>query len=283
MQITSVKNKSILTRTTGYLKKVSSHSLNPYSGCGFGNSSCGQGCYVRFNEWINRGRKWGSFVDVKTNAAELYSKTVAREKNWAYNQSKPFSVFMSSSTDPWQPAEIKYRITRNLLLAMKISPPDELILQTHSSAILDDIKLIHELSLICKLRVHISIEGDQDRLPGQPLPPSSVEDRIRALKEFSSRGIFSVCCLSPLYPLNDPEHFFNKLKSTGVAAVIIDHFILGDGTSDGSRTQKTSLPTIMKKIKPESIHLPYRDKVIEIARKYLPVGISAAGFAGNFS
>ena len=85
---------------------------------------------------------------------------------------------MSSSTDPWQPLEKKYRITRKVLQAMRTIPPDELILQTHSSAILEDIHLIEEISCNCKLRVHISIEGDREVLPGLPMPPSSVPDRI---------------------------------------------------------------------------------------------------------
>jgi DNA repair photolyase len=166
---------------------------------------------------------------------------------------------------------------------MQIKPPDEVILQTHSSTILEDVDLIAELYLSCRLRVHISIEGDRDHLPGLPPPPCSVDSRIQALEQLSSRGIFTVICLSPLYPLNDAELFFSRLKSAGASAVIIDHFIFGDGTSDGSRTQKISLPAIMKNIMPESIHIPYRDKVIDIARNYLPTGVSAAGFAGNYS
>ncbi len=237
MQINLVQNKSILTRTTGYLQKVSSHSLNPYSGCGFGNSSCGQGCYVRFNTWINQGRSWGSFVDVKTNAADLYHQTAIKEKTRASKNSQPFSIFMSSSTDPWQPVEKKFRITRKILQAMRITPPDEIILQTHSSTILDDIDLIVELSRNCKLKVHISIEGDTDVLPGLPQPPCSVSDRIQTLELLSSRGIFTVSCLSPLYPLKDADQFFDRIKSAGTSAIIIDHFILGDGTFDGSRTK----------------------------------------------
>ena len=283
MQTKLAQNKSILTRTTGYLKNISSHSLNPYSGCGFGNSSCGKGCYARFNFWINKGRQWGTFVDIKENAADLYSQTASREKAWTKKQSQPFSIFMSSSTDPWQPAEKKYRITREVLQAMTVIPPDELILQTHSSTILEDIDLIKKVSRNCKLRVHISIEGDREMLPGLPLPPSSVTDRINTLQQLSSHAIFTVGCLSPLYPLDDADRFFTRIKSAGTSAVIIDHFILGDGTPDGSRTKKTSLPSLMENILPESIHLSYRDKVADIARKYLPVGISAAGFAGNYS
>lgn len=238
---------------------------------------------MRFNSWINQGRQWGTFVDIKENAADLYSQTASREKAWTKKKSQPFSIFMSSSTDPWQPAEKKYRITRQVLQAMRAIPPDELILQTHSSSILEDIGLIKNISRNCKLRVHISIEGDREVFPGLPLPPSSVADRINTLKQLSSSGIFTVGCLSPLYPLDDADRFFTRIKSAGASAIIIDHFIFGDGTPDGSRTKNTPLPSLMENILPESIHLSYRDKVVDIARKYLPVGISATGFAGNYS
>ncbi len=283
MRVDAIQARSILTRTSGYLKTVSSHSLNPYVGCGFGRSACGEGCYVRFNPWITGGREWGRFVDIKTNAAELYLQTVAREKKWAQKTRDGFSIFFSSSTDPWQPVERKVRLTRQLLMAMQESPPDQLILQTHSSLILDDLESILSLSGICNLRVHVSIEGDCDRLPGLPPPPCSLEERMKVLKIFADRGAKAVACLSPLYPMKAPDAFFSRLSKMGLSAVVIDHFIQGDGTRDGSRTLKTRLPDAMARVVPESIDLSYRDQVARIARKYLPVGISAFGFAGHYS
>mgnify|MGYP006147248219 CR=1 FL=1 len=47
---------------------VASHSLQPYRGCALGNSLCGVGCYVRHSWYTTRGRKWGSFVEARTNA-----------------------------------------------------------------------------------------------------------------------------------------------------------------------------------------------------------------------
>ena len=41
MEITTARVKSVLTRTSGYLKTVCSHSLQPYRGCSFGRSLCG--------------------------------------------------------------------------------------------------------------------------------------------------------------------------------------------------------------------------------------------------
>ncbi len=283
MEITEVQCKSILTRAGGYLREVCSHSLNPYVGCGFGQSACGVGCYVRHNAWLTKGRDWGSFVEVKTNAPEVYLQTYEAEQRWAHRRDQLFSVFFSSATEPWQPIEKQYRITRRLLQSMLAHPPDELILQTHATAMRDDLELVAALSQQCRLRVHVSIEGDTERLPGLPPPPATVAGRIELLRQLSSAGIFAVACLSPLYPMKHPAVFFEQLAEAGVDAVVIDHFIEGDGTREGSRTWKTDLPRSMESVDPESTRLAYRDRIAAIARTYLPVGISAAGFAGHYS
>jgi DNA repair photolyase len=283
MKITEVQCKSILTRASGYLREVCSHSINPYVGCGFGRSACGVGCYVRHNAWLMKGRDWGSFVEVKTNAPEVYVHTYEAEQRWAHRRGQPLCIFFSSSTEPWQPVEKQYRITRRLLEVMLTHPPDELILQTHATAMRDDLLRVVALSQHCRLRVHVSIEGDVERLPGLPPPPATIKDRIELLRQLSSSGIFTVACLSPLYPMQHPAAFFERLVAAGVDAVVIDHFIEGDGTREGSRTWKTGLPRSMAAIDSESTRLEYRDRIAAIAQDYLPVGISASGFAGHYS
>jgi hypothetical protein len=62
LTLTETTVRSILTRTSGYLTTVSSHSLQPYRGCTFGNALCGVGCYVQHNPWVTKGRSWGSFL-----------------------------------------------------------------------------------------------------------------------------------------------------------------------------------------------------------------------------
>jgi len=47
--VSEVEVGRILTRASGYLRDVCSHSLQPYRGCSFGRSLCGVGCYVRHN------------------------------------------------------------------------------------------------------------------------------------------------------------------------------------------------------------------------------------------
>ncbi|MCH2665099.1 hypothetical protein MK139_12250 [bacterium] len=52
MNVTVVDIQNVLTRTTGFLKTVTSHSLQPYRGCSFGRSLCGGGGYVQHNYWV---------------------------------------------------------------------------------------------------------------------------------------------------------------------------------------------------------------------------------------
>src|SRR5437762_10863122 len=90
---TATTVKQILTRSSGYLLTVSSHSLNPYQGCALGNFHCGEPCYVQYIFNLTKGRPWGSFVDVRMNAAEAYCSQYAREQAWAQRQYGRFGVF----------------------------------------------------------------------------------------------------------------------------------------------------------------------------------------------
>ena len=74
MDVSTVAVGRILTRSSGFLQTVSSHSLQPYRGCALGNSLCGVGCYVRHSWYVTRGREWGSFVEARANAADAYAR-----------------------------------------------------------------------------------------------------------------------------------------------------------------------------------------------------------------
>ena len=282
IEVSTTEAKSILTRTSGYLKTVSSHSLQPYRGCSFGQSLCGVGCYVQHSSFITKGARWGGFLVAKLNAAALYLAHHQRERRWAHRRGASFGVFMSSSTDPFVPHEQRFRITREVLRAMLDHPPDVLIVQTHTHLVGQYTELLSRLSEQCAVRVHLSIESDRDRLPGLPPPASSVEKRFAAARALKKRGIRTVITVAPLLPIAEPERFFSRI---GVCAdsVVIDHFIGGDGTKDGSRTANTGLPRSMALVDRESLSIEYRDKIVETARRLMPgrVGIGVDGFAGR--
>jgi len=283
MEVSEARVVNILTRSSGYLRGVCSHSLQPYRGCAYGNSLCGVGCYVRHNRFATRGAAWGSFLEARVNAAQSYRDHYARERVWGRRQRGSFAIFLSSATDPFVPQERRWRVTRGVLEVMCELPPDELIVQTHSHTVADSAETLLAVHQRCALRVHISIESDGDRLPGLPPPASSVERRLAAAAALKKAGLRVVVTVSPLLPIADPGSFFRRVAGAA-DAVVLDHFIGGDGSRDGTRTRRTALPDAMALLDAESLHLDYRERMREIAEAIMPgrVGISADGFAGRF-
>jgi DNA repair photolyase len=284
MHTTSSIVKSILTRTSGYLTTVCSHSLQPYRGCPFGASLCGIGCYVQHNIYATRGERWGSFLDVRTNAAEAYLAAYDRERAWARRSRERFVVFLSSATEPFPPQEARLGVTRSVVEAMLRRPPDGLIVQTHSHRVADSADSLVALAGRCDLRVHLSIETDRERLPGLPPHASSVAKRFAAAAALKARGLFVVVTVSPLLPIADPDRFFARIADVA-DAVVLDHFIGGDGSFDGARTLKTPLPAAMAALDPDSVEIGYRNRMGAIAQRYLPgrVGYHRDGFAGRWA
>jgi hypothetical protein len=110
-----------------------------------------------------------------------------------------------------------------------------------------------------------------------------VERRFRAAQTLTDAGIETVVTVAPLLPIRDPERFFGRVAECA-SAVVIDHFIGGDGTVDGGRTRRTPLPQAMAAVDPGSIGLAYRDRMVRVAQRYLPgrVGINIDGFAARY-
>ena len=283
MTIYDVEAKSVLTRVTGYLRTVSSHSLQPYQGCTFGRAACGEGCYVRHNPWMTRGRPWGTFLGIKRNAAQCYRAEVNRERKWAHRALGEFSIFMSSSTDPFLPQEFVHRITKSILDAMIESPPDRLILQTHSHRVIEYQDAYAKLSHRCRLRFHLTIESDLETLPGLPPPASSVSDRLEAAARLKQDGHRVLITVSPLWPIQDPPRFFRRLGDVS-DGVVLDHFMGGDGSPDGRRTRKTKLPEAMRSIEARTTDVDYLHAMVSLAQEILPgrIGVHRDGFAGRF-
>lgn len=282
MEVSLVDIKNVLTRTSGFLETVTSHSLQPYRGCSYGNSLCGVGCYVQHSGWVTKGRAWGSFLEVRQNAADAYRTHVDAERRWARKGRGRFGVFMSSATDPFVPQERKHGVSAAVLAAMVDSPPDVLILQTHSHRVVEVMDLLKRLAVVCDLRVHVSIETDRESIPGLPPHASSVADRFAAVETLHAAGLHTVVTVSPLLPIENPDAFFERIASCA-DRVVIDHFIEGDGTPDGRRTAKTALPAAMEAVQAGTSEMDYRDRMVGVAEATMPgrVGVSIEGFAGR--
>ncbi len=167
---------------------------------------------------------------------------------------------------------------------MAEEPPDLMILQTHTHGVVEYLDLYRRLQSRCELRVHISIETDMESIPGLASHASSVARRLHAAKTLTDDGIRTVITVSPLLPIREPSCFFDRISECA-DAVVIDHFIEGDGTPDGRRTLQTHLPSVMAAVEPRSINLSYLDEIVHTARQIMGanrVGVNIDGFAGRY-
>jgi DNA repair photolyase len=261
--------KQLLTPASGFLKGYT-FSLNPYIGCSFGCSYC----YVRKMP-VNLFRKeeWGTWVDIKRNAQERYILEIRK----ARKKHNSISIFMSSSTDPYQPIEHEAKITRSLLEAMIEEPPDFLFIQTRSPLIKRDIDLIKKLTN-CVL-VSMTIESDLDdvrRIFSPSAPP--IPARLRVLQAIVDEGIPAQAAIAPLLPSSDG---FASTLSSIVSRVTIDDYFMGDG-SGGKRTKSMGIEKLYKEHNLEDWYHPdaYKRIVNQLSDQFPQdqILISQAGF-----
>jgi DNA repair photolyase len=233
-----IDNTSILTPTSGFLKSGFTHTINVYQGCTFAGSLCGTFCYAQHNHWITKGRAWG-FYGAKRSIRQAYRRDYEKIKRPRRGTPKPLKIYMSSSTDPYLPQEKNLRLTCSILDEMRKRSPDVLVVQSHHTLIERDIDLIGEVAARCELWVSLTVETDMETVPGFPPHASLPTQRLDTLARFRARGILTQATLSPLLPLADPEAFARQLDGA-CDRVIIDHYLIGDGSLNGWRTKRTT-------------------------------------------
>lgn len=235
--VTWIENKGILTQTSGFLGPGYTHTVNAYLGCAFSGALCGTFCYAMHNLWITRGRPWALY-GAKRHTREPYRAEYDRLKRPRRGQPRPLRIYMSSSTDPYVPPEARLGLTRGLLEEMRERPPDVLVIQSHNTLIRRDFELILELSHRCELWVSLTVETNMDPVPGFPPHASRPARRLEVLKGFRERGVRTQATVSPLLPIADPKAFARKLDEA-CDRVILDHYLIGDGSPGGLRTKRT--------------------------------------------
>ncbi|OUM95885.1 MAG: DNA photolyase [Thermobacillus sp. ZCTH02-B1] len=213
----------LLNPAGGFLEGYT-HTLNPYAGCAFGCSYC----YVRrMPVGLFRGRNWGEWIDVKRVNLEAFRKEWRRSR-----ERTVMTVFMGSATDPYQPVEARYGITRALLEAMAEMPPDFLLLQTRSPLVVRDRELLRRFG--GRLRVSLTIETDLESVRRRFTPKAPpVAARWRALRTLLDAGIDVQIAVSPLLPHS--ESFAVELVRAA-PRIVVDDFFHGDGAC-GKRTE----------------------------------------------
>jgi DNA repair photolyase len=209
-------------------------SINPYVGCAFGCAYC----YARYaHRYVAERRtdagaderheltelpSWLAFerrIFVKRNAAAVLRETLrdqrpaTRDQRPANSDQRPKNdsrfarlwkdetIVIGTATDPYQPAERTFRITRSLLEVLAAEKGMSVCVITKSALITRDIDVLRTLSSRSKFTIHLSLITLDRELarriePRAPTP----EARLRALERLANAGIEVGINVMPVLP-----------------------------------------------------------------------------------
>ena len=183
IKIREIEAKSIISSSN---LPGTDYVINPYTGC---IHSCLY-CYARFmKRFTGHTESWGKFIDVKINGPELIP-----EKTSKYEGK---TIFLSSVTDPYNPMERKYKLTRRILEKLIPLQPDLGIL-TKSDLVLRDMDLLRQFKS-CEVGITITTTNDTLRKEIEP-STSSIPKRIEALGKLKEAGIGTYVFIGPILP-----------------------------------------------------------------------------------
>ncbi len=162
------------------------YAVNPYRGC---EHKCVY-CYARFmKRFTGHQEEWGEFVDVKINAPQVLARELSKKAKGL--------VYLSSVTDPYQPLEKKYELTRKCLQKL-LAHSFPITIQTKSSLVLRDIDMLAKFPE-CDVGFTITSVNDEVRKKYEQRS-SPVEERLTALEELHDRKIMTYAFLGPMLP-----------------------------------------------------------------------------------
>lgn len=198
-------------------------ALSPYRGCEHG---C-RYCYVRDYPQALPGGKgapvsrnlWGTWSVPKLNAPEL----LWNQRHRLHGQ----TVFLASATDPYQPLEREFRLTRACLDVLLKCPTTRVLVHTRSPLVLQDLDLLKAFG--DRLRVGLSIPTDDDTVR-QVVEPKSppIPSRWAAMERLARAGIEVNLAACPLMPVHNPEAFARRARESGAAGAWVGSLRLLD-------------------------------------------------------
>ena len=205
-------------------------SLNPYMGCVHRCTFC----YVRaFERRADRPSddRYGTSIRVKTNIAEVLRKELARP-SWQRE-----AIALGAATDPYQPAEGRYKLSRACIEIVGASGSPLRVI-TRGPMIVRDLDVLVEASRRADISVTFSIPTlDVDiwrkTEPGTAPP----HQRLRALKELVDAGVHVGVGMAPILPgLSDRpellEDVVRAARAAGATGVWANLLYLKPGTKE---------------------------------------------------
>jgi DNA repair photolyase len=205
-------------------------SLNPYTGCAHRCTFC----YVRaFEARADRPSddRYGRSIRVKVNVADVLRRELARP-SW-----KRESVAVGAATDPYQPAEGRYRLTRACIRELGVGrTPFSLI--TRGPMIRRDVDVLVEAAQRAKVHVSFSVPTLDGRIwratePGTAPP----RRRLETVRILTDAGIDTGVALAPLLPgLSDEPALLAEVvreaRAAGASGIWANVLYLRPGTRE---------------------------------------------------
>ena len=188
----SIDNRSVLTRCNSP-RVPFSWMINPYRGCEF---AC-KYCYARYTHEFMEMRDGLDFerkIYVKQHSAWLLRQELKQVRPGQ-------SIAIGTATDPYQPAERKFGITRAIMEEFARHEGLSLGMVTKSDLVLRDLDLLREISRKNRFSVHITVTTtnvDLARLlePRAPRP----DLRLKAVRKLAEAGIHVGVNCAPVLP-----------------------------------------------------------------------------------
>ncbi|WP_225206329.1 PA0069 family radical SAM protein [Novosphingobium huizhouense] len=194
-------------------------SLNAYRGCEHGCIYCYARPTHAFHD-LSPGLDFEARLFAKPNAAELLRKTFAGR---GYS---PKPLAMGTNTDPYQPIERDYRITRSVLeLCLEVRHP--VTITTKSARVIDDLDLLAELARQKLVAVGISVTSLDPRLSGLLEPRASAPaKRLDALASLVEAGVPAHVSVAPVIPSITDQYLEAILAEAGARGVTSASWIM---------------------------------------------------------
>jgi len=253
-----------------------SWSLNPYMGCAHRCTFC----YVRAFE-LRADRpsddRYGRGIRVKVNVADVLRAELARP-SW---RSEPVAI--GAATDPYQPAEGRYRLTRACLEVLT-EAHNAFSLITRGPMILRDVDVLRQASLVADVSVTFSVPTLDEEIwrrtePGTAPP----RQRLRALKRLVDAGVKANVGMAPILPglsdrseqLDEVVRAAREAGATGIWANLLhlrpgtrEHFLESLARDFPEQLERYEGLYGSRAYLPKSVSEPVRSQVAELRRRH---------------
>jgi DNA repair photolyase len=189
----TLPSKSLLNRCISRRQMPFTWTINPYRGCEFG---C-RYCYARYtHEFMEMrdGMEFEQKIYVKQHAADLLRHELRKVKPHE-------SIALGTATDPYQPAERRYEVTRGILEEFGRHRGYELGIVSKSNLVTRDLDVLKEVARANKVSVHITITTLDTELARILEPRAPRPDlRLNAVRALAEAGLRVGISCSPVIP-----------------------------------------------------------------------------------